>query len=519
LIYVSAKPALFLLAAACVLVSSCDKAASPPPPPASVAEVDPASDLPDNDVDTSGFAAVLPEEFSRLWQPWTGDLSGMIERRAIRVVVPFGGYQFYYQKGKPRGAIVDLLRHFETFLNEELQRRHIRVYVVPIPVSRDQLFPALLNGHADLIAGDLTITSVRNAAVNFTRPLLKNINEVLVAGPSAPDLKSIDDLSGQEIVVRESSSYYEHLQLLARRFEEEGKPPPIVIKADELLEAEDLLEMLSAGMIPLTVLDDYKARFWASVFPDVVIRDDLAINEGGEIAWAVRTESTELSALLERFLRKYGKGTLVGNDTFNRYLSSASQVRCAVNVDEIEKYPELTQALQTYAEMYGYDWLMLAAQGYQESGLRQDRRSSAGAVGVMQIKPSTAADHNIGIDSVDDVDSNIHAGAKYLRFLADRYFSDEVDPTNQWLFALAAYNAGPARVAKLRTEAAEKGYDRNRWFDNVEIIAAQRIGAETVGYVSSIYKYYVGYQLTLARRVERREQYGTKLAACQQTAQ
>ena len=464
----------------------------------------------------SEFSAVLPEEFARLWQPWTGDLTGMIERRAIRVVVPFGGYQFYYEKGKPRGAIIEMLRHLETFMNDELGRKNVRVHIVPIPMSREHLLPSLLQGNADLIAADLTITAARSGEVIFTRPLLKNINEVIVAGPSSPALASIDDLSGREIVVKASSSYYEHLLSLSQRFAEAGKPPPIIIKADEILEAEDLLEMLNAGMIPLTVLDDYKARFWAGVFPAVKVRADLVVNQGGEIAWAVRPASTELSALLERFLRQYGKGTLVGNDIFKRYLSSADRVRCAGNIEAVEKYPELVKPLQTYADMYDFDWLMLASQGFQESGLRQDRRSPAGAVGVMQIKPSTAADKNVGIDSVDDVDNNIHAGAKYLRFLADRYFSDGIDPLNQWFFALAAYNAGPARVASLRDEAAASGYDRNVWFNNVEIIAARRIGRETVTYVSNIYKYFVGYQLARARRDERREQYGSELTGCQQ---
>ncbi len=512
------NPAYLIVLVALLLATSAYIVASPATPAADVAEV--ASDT--ESLDESGvvaeFSDILPEEFERLWHPWDGDLTGMIERRAIRVVVPFGGYQFYYEQGKPRGAIIEMLRHLEDFLNDELERRHVRVYIVPIPMGREHLLTSLLEGNADVVAADLTITAARSDDVTFTRPLLRDINEVVVTGPSSPELRTIDDLSGLEIVVRESSSYYEHLLSLARRLEEQGKSPPIIIKANENLEAEDILEMLNAGMISMTVMDDYKARFWAGIFPNLRIRDDLVINEGGEIAWAVRTTSTELSALLERFLRKYGKGTLVGNDIFNRYLSKASRVRCAGTVEAIEKYPELVKPLQLYADMYDFDWLMLAGQGFQESGLRQDRLSPAGAVGIMQIKPSTAADRNVGIESVDDVDNNIHAGAKYLRFLADRYFSDGVDPLNQWFFALAAYNAGPARVASLRDEAAANGYDRNRWFNNVEIIAARRIGAETVGYVSSIYKYFVGYQLAQARRVERREQYASELTGCQQAA-
>jgi membrane-bound lytic murein transglycosylase MltF len=138
------------------------------------------------------------------------------------------------------------------------------------------------------------------------------------------------------------------------------------------------------------------------------------------------------------------------------------------------------------------------AQGYQESRLDQSTRSSAGAVGVMQLLPSTASDKNVGITEIENIENNIHAGAKYMRFIRDRYFSDSnMSPTDQTMFSFAAYNAGPARVTKLRKEAAELGLDPDVWFQNVEVIAAKRIGRETVQYVSNIYKYWVAYKLTL----------------------
>jgi membrane-bound lytic murein transglycosylase MltF len=456
---------------------------------------------------------LLPERFAEVWKPWRGDFKGMAERRVLRVLVPFGGYQFYYVRGRPRGAIVELLQRFEEFVNEELGRRHVRVYVVPIPISRDRLLPDLIEGHADLVAADLTTTTARKSEVVFSRPLLRNVNEIVITGPSAPKLSTLEDLSEAEIVVRKSSSYFEHLQDLAVTFTDYEREPPIIIKADELLEAEDLLEMVNAGLIPMTVMDEYKARFWSGVFPELVVRDDLVINAGGSIAWAMRNDTPEFHALVEKFLRKYGKGTLVGNDTFNRYLSSAARVRCANYAESVERHPDLVNLLQKYGEQYDFDWLMLTAQGYQESGLRQNRRSGAGAVGIMQIKPSTAADRNVGVLDVENLENNIHAGAKYMRFIADRYF-DGMNPLDQWLFSLAAYNAGPARVAKLRNEAEQQGYDRNSWFDDVEIIAAKRIGRETVTYVSNIYKYYVGYRLAAARVLERRERYGTELTGC-----
>ena len=458
---------------------------------------------------------ILPMPFRIIWEPWHGDLEGMVERRIVRAVVPFGGYQFYYEDGLPKGASYDLLQRLESHINTELGRRNVKVYVVVIPVSRDQLIPALLDGHADLVAGDLTITPERSELVGFARPMLKDIDEVVVTGPGAAAIEALDDLAGQEIVVRESSSYYEHLQGLADNFRKRGLRPPVIRMADELLEAEDLLEMVNGGMIGITVLDDYKADFWATVFPEIVVRDDLVINEGGSIAWAMRRNSPQFAAAIKRFLRKYGKGTLVGNDTYNRYLSSAAAVRCSHTRSSLRELRHLVDVFRKYGEEFDFDWLMLAAQAFQESGLRQDRRSPAGAIGIMQIKPSTAADRNVGVDDITTVDGNVNAGAKYMRFIADRYFADEdFNDLNQWLFSLAAYNAGPAKINRYRQEAAENGYDPNRWFDNVEIIAARRIGRETVTYVSNVFKYYVGYQISMERGALREERYSTELQEC-----
>ena len=458
---------------------------------------------------------LLPMPFAALWTPAIVDLEAMIERRAIRVLVPYGGYQFYYDQGKPKGAIYELVQRFETYINKQLGRRNIKVYVVVIPVSREELLPALQKGHADFVAADLTITAEREREFNFSRPLLTGINEVIVTGPGEPKLGSLDDLAGREVVVRASSSYFEHLQRLAAKMEEAGLDAPVIDKADELLEAEDILEILNAGMIGMTVMDDYKARFWAGVFPDIVVREDLVINESGSIAWATRKDTPDLSNMINQFLREYGKGTLVGNDTFNRYLKDATRVRCAHSGQNAEKTAELANAFRNYGEQYEFDWLMLAAQGFQESGLRQDRRSPAGAVGIMQIKPSTAADRNVGISDVSTIDNNIHAGTKYMRFVADRYFSDDgINDLNQWLLSLAAYNAGPAKVARLRREATENGYDPNIWFNNVEIIAARKIGRETVTYVSNIFKYYVGYQIIRERGDIRSQRHGEVLTGC-----
>ena len=457
--------------------------------------------------------------FEQLWQAWTGDLPGMMERRVIRVVVPYGGYQFYYDRGEPKGAVHEMLRKFENYLNEQMGRQNIRVYVAAIPVSRDKMFSALLAGNADLIAADLTETDRRNLLVDFTRPLLTNIDEIVVTGPDAPPLDSLDDLAGRNIFVGPATSYHEHLVDLAAEFRERGLEAPNIVLADELLETHDILEMVNAGLIELTVADDYKAEFWSEVFPGLQLHRDLKVHQGGQTSWAYRKDSPELAAVLESFMRRFGKGTLVGNDTYSRYLADAERVHCAPVGRGTEQLVELESAFRASAAEFDFDWLMLAAQAFQESRFHHGRNSPAGAVGVMQIKPSTAADRNVGIEDISTIDNNVRAGTKYLRFLMDRYFDDSaMGELDQWFFGLAAYNAGPARVARLRRDAKSEGYDQNLWFDNVEIVAGRRIGRETTTYVGNIFKYFIGYHLLNARESERKARLDGVLSGCEQAA-
>jgi membrane-bound lytic murein transglycosylase MltF len=160
----------------------------------------------------------------------------------------------------------------------------------------------------------------------------------------------------------------------------------------------------------------------------------------------------------------------------------------------------MVQLFKKYAGEYGFNYLMIGALAYQESGLDQSKRSPSGAVGVMQVLPTTAKDPNINISDIENLGNNIHAGTKYLRFIVDRYYKDEpMDEVNKMLFAFASYNAGPAKINELRKKASNMGLDPNVWFNNVEIAAAKSIGRETVQYVSNIYKYYISYQMILVQ--------------------
>ena len=266
--------------------------------------------------------------------------------------------------------------------------------------------------------------------------------------------------------------------------------------AGELLEDEDLLEMVNAGLIPMVAVDDHKARFWGEIFPDITLHPDVVLNEGGEVAWAFRKNSPQLAEVLNAFVKDHKKGTLMGNIVFKRYLKENKWARNALSPKELAKFHAVVDLFKQYADRYDFDYLMTGALAYQESQLDNSKRSPVGAVGIMQMLPATAADKNIGIRNIESLENNIHAGHKYLRFLQDRYFNDpDIAPLDRYLFTFAAYNAGPARVSSLRQQAKKRGLNPNVWFQNVEVIAAEKIGRETVQYVSNIYKYYIAYKL------------------------
>jgi membrane-bound lytic murein transglycosylase MltF len=260
--------------------------------------------------------------------------------------------------------------------------------------------------------------------------------------------------------------------------------------------------MVNAGIIPITIVDSHLAEFWVSIFDDIKVHSNLTVRTGGKIAWAIRKNCPLLKKEINEFVKSAKKGTLLGNILFKRYLKTNKWVKNPLAAEERKRYEKTIELFEKYSGEYGFDWVMIAALAYQESGIDQSKRSPAGAVGVMQILPTTAAAPPVSIPEITIIDKNIHAGVKYLDYLHRTYFSDKsLDPLNQVLFTFAAYNAGPARVRQLRERTQKMGLDPNEWFQNVERAAAKVIGRETVQYVSNIYKYYLAYS-----RIQQKEQ-------------
>ena len=493
------KPTLRVMLLLCCLASACSKAPSPsvaplppPPPPAAAAAPSPAT--PSLAPDIISGSSALPIRLSRR----TGDLDVMVRDRSIRALVVVNRTDFFYDKGHPRGISYEALEEFQRFLNTKLKTRALKTTITWIPVHPDQLESALVQGVGDLVATSVFVTPERAQKLLFTAPLATGVKEVIVSGPDAPQLASIDDLSGVEVFANPLTVAYASLQQLSALLQQQGKPPIKVRAADKNLNVEDLLEMVDAGLIPATVAGSRKAEFWSKVLPNLSAHQDIIVHDDGDLAWVVRKDSPQLKAMLDKFIAGHGLGTAFGNTLLRRYLQNTKYVKNSTNKRELEKFRNYVAYFRKYGEQYDFDYLMLAAQGYQESLLDQSRRSRSGAIGIMQVIPKYAAARPINVKDVTNAENNIKAGAKMLRNIQDTYFNDsDIDPLNKTLLSFASYNAGPNRIARLRRVAQAQGLDPNQWFGNVDLVVAKDIGQETVVYVSNIYKYYIAYRLTL----------------------
>ncbi|GAB5470401.1 MAG: lytic transglycosylase F [Rhodospirillales bacterium] len=431
--------------------------------------------------------------------PWTGDLEGMVERHLIRVLVAPSKTGFFYDGPRPRGLTYERVEAFEAFLSRTVRSRPVPLRFLYIPVAPDQLLPMLNAGYGDLVAADLLVTPELEAAAAFSEPLQRGVTEVLVTGPTESGIETLQDLSGKKIYVRPTSSHADSLRALNRSFEQQDLPPVRIVAIDEQLDDEALLQMVHAGLIGATVVQDRLADFWAGVLDGLVVHGDLALSHGGDIAWAVRKDSPQLLEQVNAFVKEVRAGTLLGNVLIKRYLKSDRYVRRATEPLALDRMKGLAPLFKRYAEDYGFDWLWIVALAYQESRLDQASRSHRGAVGIMQILPATARSKPVQISDIGRPANNIEAGVKYLAFLRDSFFDDPaLDPLNRMLFSLAAYNAGPERVQALRRRAEREGLDPNVWFHNVEYVAARRLGREPPTYVANVYIYYVAYRLMIA---------------------
>jgi len=480
-----------LLAGAVVAVTACsgDKPAAQKAAP--VEEV--PTPLPRSELETQ----LPPSVREAVLKPFTGDLDALVERRAVRIGVTFNRTFYFIDRGVQRGIAYEYGQLMEERLNKHFKTGTAnRIHVIFFPLPRELLLAALVDGKVDLVAAQVPLTPQLAEHVAFSDPTRMNVNQILVTGPGGPAVATIEELSGKEVFARKLGGYYENLLALNEKFQAQGKPPVAIREAPPNLEDDDLLEMVNAGLIPAVVVDDYLAHFWKKAFPDLVVHDSIALHTGGSLAIAVRKNNPQLLAALNTFMGKYGLGTPFGDRVERQYLVNATYAKRATSEEGRKTFLAVVNLFRKYSDQYKVDFLLMAAQGFQESRLNQNARSQVGAIGIMQVMPETGAELKVG--DITQIAPNIHAGVKYMRRVRDTYFENEpMDDLNKALFTFASYNAGPGRVRQLRTEAEKEGLNPNIWFGNVEQVASERIGRETVTYVANIFKYYIAYRLVV----------------------
>ena len=441
-------------------------------------------------------ATTLPANFGRR----TGDLDEMVKNRNIRALVILSPISFFYDRGQPRGMMYEALDEFQKFANQKLKTGKLQVKVTFLPMRLDQIEAALTEGVGDMVAYGIVVTPDREKRVAFSSPIQTDVSQIIVTGQNFGTVSSLADLGGKDVYANPLTTYYANLQKVNEDLQKTGKP--IAIKAaDKNLMDDDLVQMVNAGLIPATVTTKERAILWSQVLDHIQPHPDLVIASGGQLAWVMRKNNPQLKQLVDEFVSSHAVGSSFGSTLLRRYLQNTKWVKNSTSAEEMKKFQTNLELFQKYSAEYSFDYLIIAAQGYQESLLDQSKKNPSGAVGILQVIPKNAAASPINIPDVGTADGNIHAGVKMLRNIADTYFNDpKIDPMNKTLFVFASYNAGPNRIAKLRKEATGMGLDPNVWFGNVELVAAKEIGQETVTYVSNIYKYYVAYKLAVAQR-------------------
>jgi membrane-bound lytic murein transglycosylase MltF len=433
-------------------------------------------------------------ELPTAWGTAFGDLDEMRKRRVVRALVAPNRIGYFVQGGRQFGANYEWLVAFEKQLNAGKKKGEIPVRVAIVPTAPDTVIAELMAGHGDIAAVAEVETPELAAKVDFVAPIVGGRGKLVVTRDDVADITSLAALGEREVWVRRNSSAQEQVAAYNAAQRASGGERINVVAAPPHLTDEDLLEMVNSGLIPAAITHNFLVQTYKPVFKRLKAHPQTQLAQEEKLAWSIRKGSPLLAKELDRFWKKNAVGSTLGNVLVQRYLKGGKGLRDATSAAERKKFEKLVVLFRKEAQHYHMDHLLMIAQGYQESQLEQNTRSSAGAIGVMQVLPSTGKEMKVG--DITKLEPNVKAGVKYMRWIIDNYFTDpEIPAADKVLFAFASYNAGPNRIRRLRDEAKRRGLDPNRWFGNVEIVVSHRVGREPVDYVANIYKYYVAYKL------------------------
>lgn len=411
----------------------------------------------------------------------------------LKVVTLYGPTSYFIYRGEPMG--------YDYTLADSLARQKGMVLDLTVAHTLSQAVAMLDSGKVDLIAYEVPITEHYKQYVLPCGP--ENYTEQVLVQPKiqgkAP-LTDVTELVGQEIFVEKDSKYLRRLQNL----NEELGGGIIIQEVDgDTLITEDLVEMVSDGKIPLTVVDSDIAMLNSTYYPDLDI--SLAVSFAQRASWAVAPDKPWLADSIDAwFARENPQRT--NDELYKRYFEQTKytpNVKFDFSKGYISQYDNL---FKKYAPNIGWDWRLMAAQAFQESRFKPNARSWAGARGLMQIMPRTAAGYKTAASKLNNPETSVQVATKLLADL-DRYLINYVPNDKERMkFVIAAYNCGIAHVYDAIALAEKYGLDPQVWDDNVSKAILMKMnpkyyndpvvkygycrGSETVNYVKNITDFY-----------------------------
>lgn len=435
--------------------------------------------------------------------PQVRDLEQIRSSKVLRVLVNQSRNSSGEVKGEPVGIEYYRLRSFEHYLNARLEDGQ-RIELKIIPRAKEQLLGALQRGEGDLAApGELLDPSVVGH-VGESAPVRDQVALILVGRKGERRFSRPEQLSGRTVALTSASAAGAAIAQINQRLALRKRPPIKIEWVDSTLAVEDVLEMVQAGIYPLTVVEQPIAQRWARVMPRLRLDTRVQLGKPQPMRWYVRKDATLLLGAVDRFLQGY---RAPGNQdaAFERIYRHQYRVHNPLARKDRQRLASLRPVLQKHGQAQQIDWLNLAALAFKESTLNPAARGTGGAHGLMQITPAAA--QRVGVSNTATVDGNVQASARYLALIRRMFFaSPKINERERMAFTLAAYNLGPERVQAMRAEARRRGLNGNQWFFQTERIAMEQVGMGPVNFVNSVNKYFLAFnrQRSQLERVVRR---------------
>lgn len=418
------------------------------------------------------------------------DLQQIRSTKVLRVLVNQSRNSSGEIKGEPVGIEYYRLRGLEHYLNARAgdgQQISLKI----IPRAKEQLLGALQRDEGDLAAPGELLDPALTGGVNSSAPVLDQVPLLLVGRKGERSYTRAEQLSGRTVALTSASAAGAVIQQLNQQLALRKRAPIKIEWVDATLAVEDVLEMVQAGIYPLTMVERPIAQRWARVMPNLRLDTRVQLGQAQAMRWYVRRDATMLLATVDRFLQGY-HAPENQDAAFERIYRRQYRVHNPLAGKDRQRLNSLRPVLQKHAEAQQIDWLNLAALAFKESTLNPAARGSGGAHGLMQITPSAA--QRVGVSDTGSVDGNVQASARYLALIRRKFFaSPQINERERMAFVLAAYNLGPERVQAMRAEARKRGLNGNQWFFQTERIAMEQVGMGPVNFVNSVNKYFLAF--------------------------